>query len=76
MTKPCYNRADFKKTMLVQDGYKKVTVAPAYGVAVAITVPNMVEIQVRNSTDCCYTLSKEGQADSDCVGCSRRKKVE
>jgi len=61
----CYDRKDFRKEVVVQDGWhwkggdeqtKKV-----------VRVPFLME------KDCQYTLSELGQKDERCIGCKWRK---
>jgi hypothetical protein len=57
----CHNRAPYKETVEVQDGWT------------SDQTRRMVTIPFPMTTDCQYTLSELGQKDEKCVGCKWRK---
>lgn len=64
----CHNRAPFKQTLVVQDGYHDMR----DGHGNPCRVPKYKDIAFRNSEECSYTSTDLGQADPRCVGCSWR----
>lgn len=63
----CHNRADYKPSYWVQDGYYDSE--PGMPLA---RIPRMVEVPFTMSPDCEYTKSDLGRADVGCVGCKWR----
>lgn len=57
----CYNRAPFKNTVMVQDGYESGRTPKG-----AIRIPHMVEIPDPMSRDCKYDMR---DTDPSCMGC-------
>lgn len=64
MSHGCFNRAPFKASLKVPDGWWDDGVQR---IAKLITIP------FRMAMDCQYTLSQLGQADQKCHGCKHRK---
>ncbi len=62
----CHNRAPFKPSLQVQDGWQ--TSAGQNGEVVRLAV--MKTIPFKMTTDCNYTLTELGQSDQRCAGCS------
>ena len=64
----CHNRADYKPSYWVQDGYydSEPGMPPA-------RIPRMVEVPFTMSPDCRYTHDAlVGERDARCAGCIRR----
>lgn len=63
----CHNRADYKPSYWVQDGYynSEPGMPPA-------RIPRMVEVPFTMSPDCEYTKSDLGRVDAGCKGCKWR----
>ena len=63
----CHNRADYKPSYWVQDGYYKSEpgMPPA-------RIPRMVEVPFTMSPDCQYTHTELGRKDAGCAGCRWR----
>lgn len=57
----CHNRAPFKRTLTVQDGYKPDGTR------------NMIEVPFRMSPICEYTATDLGGVDSRCQGCKYKE---
>jgi hypothetical protein len=56
----CHNRAPFKRTLTVQDGYKPDGTR------------HMIEVPFTMSPHCEYTTTELGRFDSRCVGCKHK----
>lgn len=63
----CHNRADYKPSYWVQDGYYDSE--PGMPLA---RIPRMVEVPFTMSPGCQYTKSELGRCDARCSGCERR----
>lgn len=61
----CHNRAPFKETLKVQDGY--------FPSQADYRVHKLVEIKDPMTKTCNYTLTDLGKTDSKCNGCNWRK---
>jgi hypothetical protein len=59
----CHNRAPFKDTLVVQDGWYMRDGADT-------RAPRMKTIQFKNERSCIYTTSDLGKVDPRCNGCS------
>jgi hypothetical protein len=59
----CFNRAEYKPTLKVQDGYQPDAWYTDARVAKMVTVPFVM------APDCQYTLTEAGKKDVNCVGC-------
>lgn len=59
----CHNRAPFRTTLVVQDGWFMDGVT---------RVPRMVAAPFRMAPDCRYTHTELGQADTGCTDCRHR----
>ena len=60
----CYNRASFRETVRVQDGY---TDGGSHRIA------HMVEAPFRLSRGCEYAKTDLGKVDRHCLGCEHRR---
>lgn len=61
MTYQCHNRAPFKPSMRVQDGWQDIG---------ASRIPVMVDVPFVMSMDCEYSTDPMvGSKDADCFGC-------
>lgn len=64
----CHNRAPFKATLQVQDGWAGVVL----GDGTPSRAPAMKTVPFRNVPDCQYKDTDLGKADARCVGCCWR----
>lgn len=65
----CHNRAPFRDTVVVQQGWKSWRAADGPIERESV----LVEIPFRMSRVCEFTKSALGQADKRCTGCSWRQ---
>lgn len=61
----CHNRAPFRDTLVVQDGWLEIN----DGFGNPTRCAQWKRIPFRNRPDCGYTVSKLGQQDPRCEGC-------
>ena len=64
----CHNRAPYRKTLAVQDGWTAAPSQPGTRHVRMVTIPFLME------SECRYTDTTLGQADAGCTGCRWRSK--